>query len=723
MRIMKLLVVLVFVSGVFGEACDPVGWVDDNVNDCAIGCTEGGQLSYKTENQACGFGGDGHCMGSGAPNPKRCEPPATACPRISATEHAEAPEFKSGNFRRNGNFGLEFEVNCVFTTNAALVTAGTNLWTVKGGAQGAGVVVVGSVDEFRCNPTSDSECNAATDEFMCLMSFDESGEPCDWLYDTYPAPSGAAANHELITHDDDWGLVATFANDNSLVRLESGFTAYYVVIDFKGTTHHLWDYTTGQKMDSVEREVNEIFSLIITFKSETSVSQGIVQTYSVIQLEVHLETTIARTDATNVGVVAMDLKVDMVILTITNAPFHLTFDGTTSLGFSEFGGDALQLTYEGEIQTGDAGCSGPYNVSPLNGYTTLGDPCQQRWHFSSTLDLATKCQITQGILTFGQAGGVQCSEGTDNRAVPYVCPPLTPDTDDWNASVTVRTGDACPDFEIETGACAYLEIQDSNNVHQTSGFKIGDSFNIVAWVGAESSDNNAAASSDVYITTAAHSVVASPQTASDCVGSSCVHTYTFDQTLGTACSLDQIDLNALGNTAEAAKNPATDKTCSDHKYDCTHQKEFKFTSADYNLAVANNVEATIVFTDTITIGMSDGFKKSRVSVSTRDQFYALLQAGETANVRATAAAGMGAADAPETVEGAQAAPETGVQEELALTETSSNLVYIVVGILLVLSIAIAAVVMYMRRVKGAKKAQPVVPLPITIETTSASSTA
>jgi len=200
---MKLLVVLVFVSGVFGEACNSVDWVDDDANDCVIACTDN-QLVYKGENQPCGkdigTADEGHCMGSAVTHPERCEPPATACPRISATEHAEAPSFIDGEFVNAGIFGLEFRVNCVFTDDAALVQDGTNLWTVKGGSQVPGMV---------------------------------------W--------GASGSHHYSVTFVDDWGGVATFANDNALFRQETGFTEYYVVTEFKGTTQHLWDYSIGQK--------------------------------------------------------------------------------------------------------------------------------------------------------------------------------------------------------------------------------------------------------------------------------------------------------------------------------------------------------------------------------------------------------------------------------------------------------------------------------------------
>merc|ERR1712096_220971 len=74
-----------------------------------------------------------------------------------------------------------------------------------------------------------------------------------------------------------------------------------------------------------------------------------------------------------------------------------------------------------------------------------------------------------------------------------------------------------------------------------------------------------------------------------------------------------------------------------------------------------------------------------------------------------------------TVEGEEAAPATeGVEQQMAVEEvSSSNLVYIVVGVLSVLSVGIAAVVMYMRRSKNAKK---VVPVPITVEVRNTSAT-
>jgi len=101
--------------------------------------------------------------------------------------------------------------------------------------------------------------------------------------------------------------------------------------------------------------------------------------------------------------------------------------------------------------------------------------------------------------------------------------------------------------------------------------------------------------------------------------------------------------------------------------------------------------------------------------------YALLQEDEQPDtVMLDATVGFGYAEQAE-VEGEQQAETTeSVQPAMATAEeSSSNLVYIVVGVLLVLSVGIAAVVMYMRRSKNAKK---VVPVPITVEVRNTSST-
>merc|ERR1712096_521114 len=98
----------------------------------------------------------------------------------------------------------------------------------------------------------------------------------------------------------------------------------------------------------------------------------------------------------------------------------------------------------------------------------------------------------------------------------------------------------------------------------------------------------------------------------------------------------------------------------------------------------------------------------------KSSMYALLQdAEEAGEIMVDTTVGFGYAE--------DVQPETeSVQPAMAIEEeSSSNLVYIVVGVLLVLSVGIAAVVMYMRRSKNAKK---VVPVPITVEVRNTSAT-
>lgn len=730
-----MIVVLAFVAGTFAQ-----------VNYC----------NGIEENGACGNDG-GKCQADG-----QCGPPNDQCRRISATIHDEAPEWRSGSLKRTidendvatNNIHLVFEVSCVFdgvpVGDTGTTVAGTNQFRVQGGAALADTIPLGM---FR-------ECGAHTNCIAgsfcankCLYAGDQCGNDGETIALNAPGQPGYCADVLLcdannsidqqcatmgsqnalsaaakdVLHIQTWAPLATYAADpvNALMRDATTFTEYTIVIEFQGKTNHLWDYQHAKPITDVQREVNEIYTMTVAFQKTVTVDQGIVSTYSVITYVAMLEATIARIDN------GLDLEVNFIVRTLTDAPFVLDYTATgiqSSHSLVEnIGGQIHVLQFIEEYGDRDANCYGPYVASGgvVGVSTTIGEPCSQRWHFRTTIDLTTTCKITGATLQFGDPNGASCGaigNGlTDNG---YVCP-ITASTNDFLTDVVVKTADGCTSFTLSTNACGYMQIRDGAGNVKVGDFSMGDTFEIHTWVGAALADANGASTdstSQTGILAATNNIVIAPAVG-HCVGGSCTPTVApFDS---QGCSANHINLSNVADHATKVADAVDHKTCPDSMYDCWAIAVDSFRSADYDLALPNGTPVTITFTNTIDVTMSNDLKKSsRISVSTRDQFYALLQEGEEAEIRSTASAGMMAAPAaPEQVEEAQAAPETGVQEDLALAETSSNLVYIVVGVLLVLSIAIAAVVMYMRRVKGAKKVQPVVPLPITIETTSASSTA
>merc|ERR1712096_372433 len=155
---------------------------------------------------------------------------------------------------------------------------------------------------------------------------------------------------------------------------------------------------------------------------------------------------------------------------------------------------------------------------------------------------------------------------------------------------------------------------------------------------------------------------------------------------------------------------------------CDDNLDVPLTNALYNLTpnpAGIGGKTTITFTGDITVTYANERKSTLDITTSKSSTYALLQEQAPDNVLVASTVGFEYSGEQAEVEGVQQAETESVQPAMAIEESSSNLVYIVVGVLLVLSVGIAAVVMYMRRSKNSKK---VVPVPITVEVRNTSST-
>lgn len=423
--------------------------------------------------------------------------------------------------------------------------------------------------------------------------------------------------------------------------------------------------------------------------------------------------------------------------------------------------------------TGTAGCPAVHTIT--GGATPVY--CKQIWWFATDLQimgtttgdtvaentLNQDCQIDDATLTFSQDhGGIGCGSEEDSaldsgyqsasatnmyKDPTYTCPiavvalgvTSTTTIDDFTASLKITTSNACASMTLVTDACAAIEVNNADtwtHAPATPGFNVNDNFSIAVYAGVKDTtsgnsvaNNLAVQSFTVVVTTSGTS----------CTGS-CNTSYTnsdFTNAQASTCTGAQRNsLSASTPIADLTADQIAQSSGADHNasgYDCRKRITRNFNDAQFNLdnsVSGAETESIITFSALVTVVINDGIatRKRTIDVATKkSDFYSLLQqedvVGETQVGAETA---LGAAPRAEVVEEeVQTAPETGAaQEELLIAEeTSSNLVYIVVGVLLALSVAIAAVVMYMRRVKGSKKTQPVVPVPITIETQGSSTTA
>lgn len=433
-----------------------------------------------------------------------------------------------------------------------------------------------------------------------------------------------------------------------------------------------------------------------------------------------------------------------------------------------------------------AGCQGPYaTVQPTRGGCAAGSTangcpavhtitggatpayCKQIWWFATDLQIMgtttgtanTDCKINDATLTFSQDhGGMGCGSENDSglssgyvddttqyKDDTYTCPIVDLETtqlassttiDDFTASLKITTSDACASMTLVTDACAAIEVNAANSwTHASGGFNVNDNFSIAVYAGVK----DTASGNGVANNLAVKSFTVAVATSGTNCSSSCNTSYpNGDFTTASTCT--GAERNSVSASTPYAELTAAQKVASsgsgDHNtngYDCRKRMTRNFNDAQFDLndsVGGAQTQSAITFTATVTVVINDGIatRKRTIDVATKkSDFYSLLQqedvVGETQVGVETA---LGAAPRAEVVEEeVQTAPETGAaQEELLIAEeTSSNLVYIVVGVLLALSVAIAAVVMYMRRVKGSKKTQPVVPVPITIETQGSSTTA
>lgn len=758
MRIMKFLVVLAFVVGTYaqdiGDACTGTSF-DPDPYDC-IRCSssnaESGSFQIAAATTGCGTVEDSEYLGVCDGTNAACGPPdleatvnglAATCSPVDAVKSTDAPVFQTGTMvSGNGqNIRLVFKIPCLFTTEFG----GSNSWnTVGGGGSKDGNALR---QNRRCS--HNDHCN---DGAYCAKTCTVGGNACGLAGETILVgdvgapgfcadmdlcdddPTSAVSgncnvgtqsvhtDHEIV-HTESWTTISASAAGNAdLINNvdTAAFVEYFILTEFTGVAQHQWDYQYGKPFP-MPRTVHEQFAMKFLFKKSVEVSQGVTQTYAVILTQATLTTTRAQKQHD-----AMALTVDFLIETRVNAPFRINYAGDSGIDVTGAARHSLvddkgagyehDLFYQqaSSANTANGNCEGPYVTTSTGASDTeIGtDICTQVWHFRAVLNLAERCEVDDAYLTFQDVDGISCGPNAGGYACPLdELPQPDEDPDDYTFVVGVSTANACTSFTVETNACAHLELRTTGG-DVSANFAIGDQYQVYSYIGASAAnadgDSIETTGLSTQVTGASNDLSLNPT--GTCFGTGpCTR---FDETLALdgACSLDQHVIT--GDNAAGA--------CPDHAYDCLYKATERFDSASFDLGSLTGDPTGIEFSNTIVATINEGLKK--ISISTKDQFYALLQTEETGELRSVATAGLSAAPAEE-VEEVQAAPETAVQEELALGETSSNLVYIVVGVLLVLSIAIAAVVMYMRRVKGSKKVQPVVPLPITIETTSASSTA
>jgi len=308
------------------------------------------------------------------------------------------------------------------------------------------------------------------------------------------------------------------------------------------------------------------------------------------------------------------------------------------------------------------------------------------------------------------AGGYQCGAqtGADDT---WSCPVLEDGDANFTADVTISTSDACPEFGMGSTACGVMETQKADGSALTE-FQQGDVVRLHFEIGTKNSEKGDGMKMESWTAT----VGTTSNAAGACWFGSptktdhCANSYTKTT---TACA----------RQGAAAAYQATLADASKCDIQCDHHLDIPLTNALYDLSPVPpqaGGETTILFTGKITVKYADIARKTTLDISTsKSSMYALLQQQEPDNVLVATTVGFTHPGEQAEVEGVQQAETESVQPAMAIEESSSNLVYIVVGVLLVLSVGIAAVVMYMRRSKNAKK---VVPVPITVEVRNTSST-
>jgi len=522
--------------------------------------------------------------------------------------------------------------------------------------------------------------------------------------------------------------VRLYSETNGLKGTSGDKTIFQIMIDYKGYSTKLANPSGGTH--DVQRTIEELFQMEVRFTNVVTIVAPIVIVYSKVAVEVTLVSTTAQMSNTWAGANLNAtggsgiVTVDIVLQTKVVAPFVID-SPKASIDYDGAGGTAAYelVTPDWPVQVGALtdNCKGPYKTASSGSGVLAGtDVCTQTWDMQVDIALATRCSLSNAILRFWKDGGIKCgSAATDvicplNGASQVVGTGQSNTDDDLEAVLTISTSSVCPSIGMTTLACGAVDTYASGTTNHKGAFTQNDQLKIDVQAGTETASSMELSSISAYIQTSG---------TGDCSGTACSNKY-YIQPSDSTCSFT---------------TPAGDAV-SNCKRQCRSNLDITLNTNDYNISPNpshDGATTTVTFQATILLfwkGYSvtnvqlgrpwpstDAINKKSIDVSSDvHDMYALLQTegdGEQLNVDTTI--GFGGLSDVEVEEAT--APETteAVQQQMAVEESSSNLVYIVVGVLLVLSVGIAAVVMYMRRSKNAKK---VVPVPITVEVRNTSST-